>query len=318
LYVTVFISGLIHIAIVVWAMGGWVSAKPFDVKPVKSIPVDIISPSEFTRIKAGTKAPEEEKEAAAKAKQAPQPVKRKKSRPDTRIKTASVPPQPEKTVPKPEPEPKQKAEPEPEPEPKPKKKAEPKPKQKPKAAEKKAVPKPVKKPRAKPKAKASKPSKKPARKSLARKSRKNDFNADRIAALLNKIPDAGGPVRTTAPPAPKPSAPARGLPRGLDATMSINEIDAFRAQISRCWSPPVGGLGAERLIVKLQLNLNEDGTLSRQPRVMNSQSSPFFMAAADSAVRAVWQCQPYLLPANKFGVWRDMVLNFDPRDMYGG
>ena len=40
-------------------------------------------------------------------------------------------------------------------------------------------------------------------------------------------------------------------------------------------------------------------------------------AAADSAVRAVYQCQPYELPAEKYAVWRDMILNFDPRQMYG-
>ena len=39
-------------------------------------------------------------------------------------------------------------------------------------------------------------------------------------------------------------------------------------------------------------------------------------AAADSAVRAVYQCQPYTLPSDKYALWRDMILNFDPSDMY--
>ena len=47
-----------------------------------------------------------------------------------------------------------------------------------------------------------------------------------------------------------------------------------------------------------------------------SGSSPFFQAAADSAVRAVFQCQPYELPSEKYALWRDMILNFDPSDMY--
>jgi hypothetical protein len=35
-------------------------------------------------------------------------------------------------------------------------------------------------------------------------------------------------------------------------------------------------------------------------------------------VRAVYQCQPYSsLPADKYAVWRDMILNFDPSQMYG-
>ena len=100
-------------------------------------------------------------------------------------------------------------------------------------------------------------------------------------------------------------------------TMAVNEIDALRAKIAQCWSPPPGGLGADAIIVKLRLQLNEDGSLIGYPSVANSGSSPFFQAAADSAVRAVFQCQPYELPAEKFAVWHDMILNFDPRQMYG-
>ena len=58
------------------------------------------------------------------------------------------------------------------------------------------------------------------------------------------------------------------------------------------------------------------GILMYDPTVANSDSSPFFQAAVDSAVRAVFQCQPYELPSDKYALWRDMILNFDPSDMY--
>src|SRR5262249_47189421 len=83
-----------------------------------------------------------------------------------------------------------------------------------------------------------------------------------------------------------------------------------------CWTPPPGGLGADQIAVKLRLKLNEDGTLVGYPTVANSGSSPFFQAAADRAVRAVFQCQPYELPQAKYALWRDMILNFDPSEMY--
>ena len=98
--------------------------------------------------------------------------------------------------------------------------------------------------------------------------------------------------------------------------MSVNEIDALRARIAQCWSPPPGGLGADQIVIKLRLKLNEDGTLVGYPTVANTDLSPFFQAAADSAVRAVYQCQPYELPSEKYALWRDMILNFDPSDMY--
>jgi hypothetical protein len=108
----------------------------------------------------------------------------------------------------------------------------------------------------------------------------------------------------------------QGQSTGTEMTMSINELDALRARISDCWTPPPGGLGADAIVVKIRLRLNPDGTLEGYPTVANSNASPFFQAAADSAVRAVFQCQPYTLPAEKYALWRDMILNFDPSQMY--
>jgi hypothetical protein len=164
---------------------------------------------------------------------------------------------------------------------------------------------------------------------------KSNFDPDRIAALLNRDPTAGGAPVYEEPREPwrRPSTLeeqasgasleqserfARGAPEGRDDRMSANEIDAFRAQISRCWTPPVGGLGGDPIIVKLRIALNENGSLIRPPEVSNQLGSPFFRPAADSAVRAVMQCQPYRMPPEKYGQWRDMLLTFDPRHMYGG
>lgn len=146
--------------------------------------------------------------------------------------------------------------------------------------------------------------------------KKRDFNADRIAALLNKIPDAADEATSVVPDDGPPAKKVKGQSNGTEMTMSVSEIDALRARIAQCWSPPPGGLGAEQIVIKLRLKLNEDGTLVGYPTVANSASSPFFRAAADSAVRAVYQCQPYELPSEKYALWRDMILNFDPSDMY--
>jgi outer membrane biosynthesis protein TonB len=188
-------------------------------------------------------------------------------------------------------------------------------------AEPQAEPEPKAETKETPKQAAKKPDPKPAKpkqasapKKPAAPAKKRMSETDRIAALLNKVPDAAEP----APVLPSEDAPAkvRGQSNGADSAMSVNEIDALRARIAQCWSPPPGGLGAEQIVVKLRLKLNEDGTLVGYPSVANSGSSPFFQAAADSAVRAVYQCQPYALPSEKYALWRDMILNFDPSDMY--
>jgi outer membrane biosynthesis protein TonB len=263
------ISAGLHSAILFFALVAFPPAR-IDPAPLIAIPVDLASPSEVTRIKAGSKDAKDDAVLAGKPKEKkPEAVKEAKAEPQA------------------EPEPLPKTEP---------------PKETAKQAAKKPDPKP-----AKPKQAAAPKKPAPAKKPMS--------ETDRIAALLNKAPDA---ANTPTPVLASEEEPAkvRGQSNGSEAAMSVNEIDALRARIAQCWSPPPGGLGAEQIVVKLRLKLNEDGTLVGYPSVANSGSSPFFQAAADSAVRAVYQCQPYALPSDKYALWRDMILNFDPSDMY--
>lgn len=163
----------------------------------------------------------------------------------------------------------------------------------------------------------------------------SDFDPRKISALLNRDPTAGERPSQDGPREPwrtpstfqeqldglsdaKPERVAYGEPEGRDARMTANEIDAFRAQIVRCWSPPVGGLGGDAIVVKLSIRLNEDGSLKTHPDVMNNFPSPFFRPTADSALRAVIQCQPYNMPPDKYSQWQNILLTFDPSWLYGG
>jgi TolA protein len=357
------LSVILHIAVLTAVLFNFHSSTPKELSP-QPITVELVSASDVTQVKAGKKtapdqeashsaAPEEKKpEPAPKAPEPPKPVEKAAEK-------QAVPPPPKAA--EPEPEKKVVAKPEPAPAPEPKreepKREDPKPAEKPKpehvaeAKPKKPEPKPEPKPEAKPEPKPERdptpfrdrvadllkaPGEEPKPHQPAPPAQaKRDFDADRIAALLNRDPKAAAPVAQEGPKEPwrKPSslqdqaaglttaAPARdalGAPSGQDPRMSSSEIDYFRSQISRCWTPPVGGLGGEDIVVKLRIELNRDGTLVRAPQLANTGSSGFFTAAADSAVRAVFQCQPYTMPADKYGQWRDMLLNFDPRRMYGG
>jgi len=274
-----FISAALHTAILLWALVAFRAAN-MDRAPLIAIPVDLATPAEVTKIKAGMADAKDEASLAGKPKEdKPEAVKEAKKPTEQTAEAVDTP------------------------------KAEQTPQEKPKeAAAKPEAKKPDERP-AKPKAAAAAP-KKPA------PAKKRDFNADRIAALLNKIPDAANGPSPVLPSDETPSKKVRGQSNGTQMTMSVNEIDALRARIAQCWSPPPGGLGAGQIVVQLRLKLNEDGTLVGFPTVANSGSSPFFQAAADSAVRAVYQCQPYSLPSDKFALWRDMILNFDPSEMY--
>jgi outer membrane biosynthesis protein TonB len=252
------------------------SSAKVDQSPL-AIPIDLAAaPSDITKLKAGNKDAKDEAALAGKPEE-PKPQAVKEATPKPPDDTASL------------------------------------------ADDKPAKPKEVKlKPDAKAVAKKAEPQKRAEAKPKAAKPapKKRDFNADRIAALLNKIPDAADEPKPVVQDDGAPPKKVKGQSNGTEMTMSVNEIDALRARIAACWTPPPGGLGADRIVIKLRLKLNEDGTLVGYPSIANSDSSPFFQAAADSAVRAVYQCQPYELPAEKYALWRDMILNFDPSDMY--
>lgn len=279
-----FISTALHVAILLWAVAVWPETK-MDPPVLLEIPVDVLPPTEVTRLKAGMVDAKDEAPLAPK-EEAPKP----------KAVAAPKPAEAEAAVPPPEPEAKPIEAKKPDPV----------------KAEKPKEPEPKKEP---PKKAEAKPDKPKPKKSL-KADTKRDFNTDRIAALLNKIPDAAPEPNADEMAEEAPRKPVHGQSNGTKMTMSVNEIDALRARIAQCWNPPPGGLGADAIIVKLRLKLNEDGSLIGYPSIANSGSSPFFQAAADSAVRAVFQCQPYALPSDKYSVWRDMILTFDPRQMY--
>lgn len=107
-----------------------------------------------------------------------------------------------------------------------------------------------------------------------------------------------------------------------DATkpLSISEIDAIRQQISKCWSPPIGAKDAGEMVVSLRINIDPDGTVTKVGMVNGGKynSDPFYKAAADAARRAVLnpRCNPLKnLPTDKYERWKEIELNFDPREM---
>ena len=142
-----------------------------------------------------------------------------------------------------------------------------------------------------------------------------------MQALLNKVPDKGAPLPNIPQEEPsKNKGPVLGAKEGRDNRLSASELAILAQIIKSCvqskWNVLGGGESAQGATVKIRLRFNPDGRFASAPEVMNPQNSPFFLAVQDSALRAVEACQPYPLPPAKYEFWRDMVLNFDPRDMF--
>ena len=101
--------------------------------------------------------------------------------------------------------------------------------------------------------------------------------------------------------------------------MASSELDALREQLSQCWKLMAGARYAEDLVVNVRLTMNPDRTV-RDAQVVDQIryfSDSYYRAAADSALRAVWNphCNPLQLPAGKYEQWKVMTVVFDPRDM---
>ena len=105
-----------------------------------------------------------------------------------------------------------------------------------------------------------------------------------------------------------------------DVPLSMTELDNIRYQIQRNWNLPAGGRNVHNMQVALRIRLAPDGnvldvSVVDQGQVMND---PFFRAMAESAVRAVLKTgQIKNLSPAKYHLWRDMKINFDPREMFG-
>ena len=285
------ISAVGHLALIAWGLVSF-AAKPFDSNRAEALPIDIITTEQFSKVTAGQKdakktaQPKPLVEKIAEAKPAENPA------PKIADKKKEIQPS---------------AEPKPAPESKPEK------------ADKKApelkvdqIAEALKKDEAKKplmeKAETPVPPRKPA-------PPQPKFDASQVAALLDKRT----PQRQAAAGSTLNALATLGLANADAATLSQSELDALRARLAKLWNPPIGIRKPEDFIVRIQVRLGRDGKLSAPPLVVTSGKGTEFESARDSAVRALYQGQPFdMLRPETYDVWQDMEITFDPREMFRG
>jgi hypothetical protein len=224
-------------------------------------------------------------------------------------KPAPVPPPAAAVSPMPN-QPMPEAKPMPPPPPKP---PEPKPEAKP--VEKIEVPKPKEKPE--PPRQLAKVEPKPEEK----KPEEKKYDPRQFDALLKNLAPLQTATTADAPPhTPRiASAHASSQPKApLGSQLTASELDMVRHQIARCWNVPAGARDAKDLVVEIKVVVDPDGTV-RQATIVDQGrlGDPSYRAAAESARRAFFnpQCRPLHLPAEKYAIWKDLVVDFSPRDI---
>jgi colicin import membrane protein len=308
------ISGAGHAAVLLWAVVAF-AVTPYHSDSPTPMPIDIISATEFSQMTAGSRnAPKQEQakplaEKVGEKKIADDPTAKVVEKKEINAST-ETPPIPEAKPPKPV---EKKAEPKPA-EKKPevrqaeKKKAEPKHDLIAEALKKEEQKKTEQKKAEATIAHPPTPPKRPARP-------QPKFDPKKVEALLDKR----APQRLAATGPVLNDAPSLGTSDGQAAQLSQSELDALRARLAQLWSPPAGAKDPQELIVLVRVRFNRDGTLAGPPIVLSHGQSTIYMAARDSAIRAVFRGQPFdMLRPEHYEQWKDVEITFDPRDMFRG
>jgi len=292
------ISTGLHVAVLLFAVVSF-SGKSLEATPVESLPVDLISDKEFSQITKGQKDAPKPKEQLKPLveKIAPEVKPVEESKPKVADNKPEVKATQQKSAPPP-----------PEPEQKEVEKKETKPTPQPPApvAMDKADPIADKLKQAKDEPKPLPPKKPPQK-------QEPKFDVNKIAALI----DQREPQRHAAAGDALNKDATLGHVNATAAQLSQNEIDAFRRRITDCWNPPVGLDSAQDLVIIFRVMFNPDGSVKRGPDVIGGKPSAAGPAFAESARRAILQCQPYtMLRKETYNNWKDMELAFKPSDMF--
>ncbi|MCA1467080.1 hypothetical protein I6F09_04155 [Bradyrhizobium sp. IC3195] len=121
-----------------------------------------------------------------------------------------------------------------------------------------------------------------------------------------------------------PVEPKGAKDDGGDANDSIaaklppEVIAELRRHLRGCAKLPPGVAPTDNVHVKLRTVFATDGTLVREPILIEAPPSAKGVAIVKSATSALQNCQPYkMLPANLYGEWKVLDLPFSPKD-FGG
>ena len=151
--------------------------------------------------------------------------------------------------------------------------------------------------------------------------KKDKFDPLKLAELIDKQKDT---KQTNPEDIVEKDYEALDSTPSLDKRLTLSEEDAIRAQFMQCWSIPLGIPYDETMIVKIKIFLNTDGSLLKPPEVvqherMNKPGEKYFRTLAESALRAVRRCDPIKAPeAERYDNWKNLQLNFDPREILRG
>lgn len=284
----------LHVGVLGWGLVSF-STRALDAKPQESLPVDIISSEQLSQITKGMKTGQKENAKPLVDKVGdPKPVDEAIGKVTDKkeiVAASEKPPEPKPPEKKPEP---------------------------PKPVETKQEPPVDQIAEALKKDQAKKPVEKKETKSEPKKDEKpkkeRTFDASKVAALIDKR-DATRQAATGDVINPNSSF---GTAAGTAQKLTMSWVGALQARIKQCWNVPAGVRDAENIEIRVYFELRKDGTVAGMPRMLAGSPNAQGPAIAESAIRAIQQCQPYtfLPPAEYVGGWDRLDITFSSKDLF--
>mgnify|MGYP003682233411 FL=1 len=147
--------------------------------------------------------------------------------------------------------------------------------------------------------------------------KKEIIDTNQIAALIDKAKEESAKVEKS-----ENKLTQSSVKNSFATGLTLSEEDALRAQIFGCWTVPLGLPYEDDLLVRIKLELKQDGTISKSEILdherMNRPGQKFYKILAESALRAVRICQPLRVPQTGYEKWKNIQLNFNPTEMLKG
>jgi outer membrane biosynthesis protein TonB len=333
-------SVVAHAALLIVAIVGLGSAKPYEPEVVESIAVDLVPISDFTNIRAGSLKSEvvetetpaiTESDKPAELAQPTGNTEQDQAKPEETAKETPAPvvntaPEPTPEVqPEPEPDPVEEKPPEPQPVEAPEPAAAPEetapapelatpetevapeqvaPKIAPRPANLGALREKVKKAQIAEAAAKKKAEDEAKRIKQAKvEADKQAREADQVAALINNEKSRGATTGAG-------GTPTLGKTTGTAATLTQSQLDGLVAQIKDCMNVPIGAAEAG-ITARLQFHIDPDGRVPETPVVISETPTQLERALASAAQRAVSKCGPYMMATGQ-----DVSATFDPRELF--
>jgi hypothetical protein len=125
----------------------------------------------------------------------------------------------------------------------------------------------------------------------------------------------GLPPELPAEPKDAPKDDGGDAKDSISAKLPPEVVAELRRHLKSCSKLPAGVAPTDAVRIRLRAVMATDGTLAREPILIEAPPSAKGVAIVKSAMSALQACQPYkMLPSDKYAEWKVMDLSFTPGD----